>query len=82
MNTVTYIVAADVVLIFFFVWLIFGSFRVCIKALLGYFLSDLASESAAYRRWEKVHDAHHKTELLYAAVIGVLLCSFLIYTQL
>lgn len=52
------------------------------KAILGHIFSDFEGDIESFNNWDKEHDIKHKVNLLYAAMLGLLGVSLLLYTQL
>lgn len=61
--------------------LIFGTFSVFLKAILGHFLSDFG-DLTVFRKWDKKHDILHKINILYACILVVVGISFVLYTSI
>lgn len=81
MSHIYYIILGGLIVILLFIKFIFGSLSIFTKAILGYIFSDFAEDIETFRKWDKEHDIHHKMNLLYAVILGVLVLSFLLYTQ-
>jgi len=82
MSLIYYIALADILILLVLIRFIFGSFKVFTKGIIGHLFSDVSEDIETFKKWEKEHDIAHKINLLYAAILGTVGISFLIYTQI
>jgi hypothetical protein len=81
LNTPSYFIIIDFIILTILTKLIFGTFRIFSKALLAHFFSDFVHLDI-FRKWDKMHDISHKINILYAGVLAVIGISFMIYTTI
>ena len=81
MKPLYFLIIADLLLLLLFIKFIFGNTSTFIKAFLGHVFSDF-DDLETFKKWDKEHDIHHKINLLYAVILGILILSFVTFTYL
>ena len=84
MKAIYIIIIVDVLLLLIAIKIIFGNINILTKAIAGHLFStfDDFADFETFKKWDKEHDIRHKMNLLYAAILGILGGSFLLYSQL
>ncbi len=81
MNILSYLIIVDLVILIVVCKIIFGSFSVFSKALLGHIFSDF-DDLKTFQAWEKEHDMSHKINILYWFILAIFGISLLVYSFL
>lgn len=79
MQTIHYIILADIALLAVCLKYIFGNPSLFFKAIVVHFFSNEYYEPAVFKRWEKRHDTRHKMNLLYACALCIGIATWLFY---
>jgi ABC-type Fe3+-siderophore transport system permease subunit len=81
LNTFAYFVIVDLIILIVVCKIIFGSFSIFSKAILGHIFSDF-NDAEIFKKWEQEHDISHKINILYWFILAIFGISLLVYTFL
>jgi hypothetical protein len=79
MQTIHYIILADIALLAVCLKYIFGDLSLFFKAIVVHFFSNEFYEPAVFKRWEKRYDTQHKMNILYACALILAVGTLLLY---
>jgi hypothetical protein len=81
LNIFVYFIIVDLIILIVVCKIIFGSFSIISKAILGNVFSDF-DNAEIFKKWEQEYDISHKINILYWFILALFGISLLVYTFL